>query len=407
MSAPGAVMPPAVTALRRIPAAVYDGTDMAVTILARVQLLVFCLLILGFLALFLLRNSSRDNLSTRLYLVIIAALGFSIATEVLSWITDGSADRFRALNYWFNAVTIGLSSLPTVAWFLYGDYKIYQDAEGLKKRVGLYLLPAVVILGMMVVNHVRPGFIFELDAANRYVRGRASAAIPLTLYAASAAVLVYLFRRPSMINGRVTLVILLYLLLPFAGSLIQIFVEGISLNWAMYTYAVLLTFFLLEKTEMNRDALTNLPSRDQFMRRLEYDIRSGKSFTLVMADLNDFKAINDRFGHQEGDRVLSYTAALLQSHTTPEDLVCRYGGDEFMMLLESEVPDLAERLVRRIDAALADHNAALAGYRISLSFGWSFVDDSGADAAAILTAVDQAMYADKARRKAAGSPALS
>jgi len=369
-------------------------------VLARIQLLVFCLMILGFLAVYFLKNTSRESLSSRLYLLIIAALGITIFTEVLSWMTDGSAERYRTMNYWFNVITIGISSLPTFAWFLYGDYKVYQDAEALKKRVGLYLLPVFVIFGMMIYNHFQPGFIFELNNANEYVRGRASAAIPVTLYVASGAVLVHLFRRPSMINGRVTLVILLYLLLPFAGSLIQIFIEGISLNWAMYTYTVLLTYFLLEKSELNRDALTNLPSRNQFMRRLEYDIRSQKPFTLVMTDLNDFKAINDRFGHQEGDRVLSYTAALLQSLTTPEDLVSRYGGDEFLMLLESDVPDLAERFVPRVDAALREHNAENDGYSISLSYGWKFSSgESPTDKATILNDVDQKMYADKARRK--------
>lgn len=369
-------------------------------VLARVQLLVFCLMILGFLAVYFLKNTSRESLSSRLYLLIIAALGVTIFTEVLSWMTDGSAERYRTLNYWFNVITISFSSLPTVAWFFYGDYKVYQDADGLKKRVGFYLLPVAVIFGMMIYNYFQPGFIFELNNANEYVRGRNSAAIPVSLYIASGAVLVHLFRRPSMINGRVTLVILLYLLLPFAGSLIQIFVEGISLNWAMYTYTVLLTYFLLEKSELNRDALTNLPSRNQFIRRLEYDIRNQKPFSLVMADLNDFKAINDRFGHQEGDRVLSYTAALLQSLTTPEDMVSRYGGDEFLMLLESDVPNLAERFVQRVDAALNEHNAENHGYRVSLSYGRSFTSgDSPPDSATILNDVDRKMYADKARRK--------
>ncbi|MDF1567348.1 MAG: diguanylate cyclase [Spirochaetaceae bacterium] len=141
-------------------------------------------------------------------------------------------------------------------------------------------------------------------------------------------------------------------------SLIQIFIEGISLNWAMYTYTVFLTFVLLEKSELNRDALTNFPFRNQFMRRLEYDIRNRKPFTLMTADLNDFKAINDRFGHQEGDQVLSYTAAL------------------------------------------REHNAENDGYRISLSYGWKFNSGDGpVDKATILNDVDQKMYADKARRK--------
>ncbi|WP_223477080.1 GGDEF domain-containing protein [Oricola indica] len=121
----------------------------------------------------------------------------------------------------------------------------------------------------------------------------------------------------------------------------------------------------LEKSRENefRDPLTNVSNRRYFERaltRLVTETRStGNPLCLVMADIDHFKRINDTFGHQVGDDVLKYFAALLMKNVKGQDLVARYGGEEFCIILPSTTIGNAQRLITHIMAQLDSANLVM------------------------------------------------
>ncbi len=144
------------------------------------------------------------------------------------------------------------------------------------------------------------------------------------------------------------------------------------------------------------DGLTGLYNRRQFenalVREVDRSARNGNPFTLVMLDLDDFKRINDRYGHPTGDRVLREVAEALGEATRDSDVPCRYGGDEFVVILPgvaaADGRDLAGRICRRIGERLA---AAFDSQDIeppTLSAGIVSFPDQGRDAGSLLEAVD-------------------
>ena len=175
------------------------------------------------------------------------------------------------------------------------------------------------------------------------------------------------FRNRQLITGRVTQVILTLTLLPILGVVLQTLFFGLSFGIPGYTLGIFICFLLMERDELLKDPLTLLNSRVQMENRLMYKIKSREPFTAIMIDVNGFKNINDTFGHAIGDEVLKDVSRILLSSANFEDFVCRFGGDEFFVILESQ-KDIGQSYIKRIDQILADYSAGKP-YATGLSFG--------------------------------------
>jgi len=160
----------------------------------------------------------------------------------------------------------------------------------------------------------------------------------------------------------------------------------------------------VENEELERlaytDELTGIANRRAFFRAAEEVLAAGRTMSVVLFDLDDFKRINDTHGHPMGDRILADVAASLKANTRYGDLIARYGGDEFVLLL----PDTGEEEARRIAARLYDGVAALrwttphAVLRASTSIGIATAD-AASDVAACVEAADKRLYRAKNRRR--------
>ena len=133
---------------------------------------------------------------------------------------------------------------------------------------------------------------------------------------------------------------------------------------------------------------------------LERSRKSYEQFAVCMVDIDDFKGINDRHGHQVGDQVLRQVAAGIVSSVRPDDVVCRFGGDEFLVVLRDASPAIARNVSERIRSNLRRAPLALRSGNVAatLSIGFA-VNDPSEEAAseALIERADQALYHTKAR----------
>jgi diguanylate cyclase (GGDEF)-like protein len=149
------------------------------------------------------------------------------------------------------------------------------------------------------------------------------------------------------------------------------------------------------------DALTGLPNRLLFEERLNHGLiqakRHGWKLAVLFMDIDNFKNINDSYGHDLGDKVLLTVADRLQAATREEDTVSRWGGDEFMCLLsevkeEADVTRLAELIVKRISKAFKFKGTVLS---IKVSIGIAIYPADGETADILFKNADTAMYKAK------------
>ncbi|MDB6048243.1 MAG: response regulator WspR [Pseudomonas sp.] len=156
---------------------------------------------------------------------------------------------------------------------------------------------------------------------------------------------------------------------------------------------------------MNSDGLTGLSNRRHFDEYLELEwrrsIREQTQLSLLMIDVDYFKAYNDSFGHLEGDEALRQVAtAIRNSCARPSDLPARYGGEEFALVLPNTSPGgarlLAEKLRHTITALAIPHNAPTPGSNLSISIGLAtIIPQLGSNSRQLIHDADNGLYAAK------------
>jgi diguanylate cyclase (GGDEF)-like protein len=150
------------------------------------------------------------------------------------------------------------------------------------------------------------------------------------------------------------------------------------------------------------DPLTGLFNRRQLWESLQREwirARRRKSpLAVVMIDLDHFKAVNDTYGHDAGDQVLVDVAVLLKAHVRASDMACRFGGEEFALVLPDAALDAVRRRVDGIREAIGrlepTHREQPLG-RITASIGIALFPEHAVDPESLLRASDQALYEAK------------
>lgn len=170
--------------------------------------------------------------------------------------------------------------------------------------------------------------------------------------------------------------------------------------------------FELWRHRARHDALTGLPNRAHLEAELERGLaraaRHQHRLAVLFIDLDGFKPINDGHGHAAGDRVLARVGLRLRDALRAEDFVARYGGDEFVILIEAprHVADAAAAAQTVLAALSRDHAVpGDAGSSVSASIGIALYPDHAGDAARLLQVADEAMY--QAKRSGGRSVAVA
>jgi diguanylate cyclase (GGDEF)-like protein/putative nucleotidyltransferase with HDIG domain len=154
------------------------------------------------------------------------------------------------------------------------------------------------------------------------------------------------------------------------------------------------------------DQLTGLPNARYMALRFDEEAsrarRNARPFQVVMLDLDDFKLVNDTFGHKVGDKMLREMARIIQGQLREYDFLARYAGDEFIAIVQELDGNQVEDLTQRIETAVSEFSLHVRGVsraRVGISVGTSTYGADGETLDQLLVAADQAMYRAKSRHK--------
>ena len=155
------------------------------------------------------------------------------------------------------------------------------------------------------------------------------------------------------------------------------------------------------RNQSTHDAMTGLYNRRYLEESLDRELirakREGHCVSLVMADLDHFKVVNDRYGHLAGDAVLRAFSALMMKHSRGSDINCRYGGEEFLMILPSMDEETALKRAEQLREAIAEMPVKYRAIDIPItaSFGVAVFPQHGQNGDELIGSADKALYVAK------------
>lgn len=332
-------------------------------------------------------NHTVDRRARSIFLGVLITLGLISLADFGNYFTSGSFPELR----WVHTISMALTFALAPPLPILIANVIFPER---------YARPLLVVMGLQAALELATifgGFVFWVDEANVYHRGPLYA-VYMASYFISALYLVAVSIRGSRkyqaTNAGVVILILLCLM---GGVGIQVFDTNMRTTWPAVIMAVVLYFQFYAEMVLRTDALTKLLNRHDYEVFLE---APRLPCVVVTIDVDNFKHVNDSYGHAYGDVCLKTIADATIQAFGSTGRCYRTGGDEFTAIVTrslDKTTDRAAELERILDEKRAD-DPRLPG----VSIGSALADASCKDISAVVKAADETMYQNKRARKAEG-----
>ena len=329
------------------------------------------------------------------YLQICIALTMAvIGAELGCVLTDNTIPELRMASMFFNAVGFGVSPFVFLA-----EAECYRSSDKDKKFSKALLYPAFINLIFVVLSPAK-GYIFYVTEDCVYMRGQFYivylAAFIFSVCWSGIKKLQVASNVPDYFRRR----IISSEIILGAGLLLQVVFPQFHTTWIIVTICLILFYALSCQMDSILDGLTSLLNRAAFNNVIERIFGNERSFksdmTLMMLDINDFKRINDRRGHNYGDYCLQQIAEILKQTAPKGSQVFRYGGDEFTAILPVTAAE-AESIKTELDEAVKKRRRKEPDFP-EIAAGFARLK-KGFTIAEVMNAADRCMYEDKNNKK--------
>lgn len=306
-------------------------------------------------------------------------------------------------SYIFNTLYYGSLAANGYIWFLYAE--IEQDSRLVRTRK-TRLICAIPCFLLVVLAFSSPftHVLFYIDDAGLYQRGPLHFVQLIISYSylIFPGVQSYLgsLKSRNYDEHRRLLINSSYLIPTIVAGILQIAMSDLPTICAGATVSLFFIYISIQEDFVFIDPLTQVNNRRRLMRllnaRFNHAREDGRAFGLIMLDLNQFKSINDVYGHIEGDNALIHVGCALRSLTGSGVRPFRYGGDEFVVLTEATSPEDMTQIAQNIQVALETESEAMkAPYTLSASIGWAVWTPATASPQDLIDRADARLYENK------------
>lgn len=348
------------------------------------------------------KDESLNNSSDKYYeKTLLATISFSLFA-LISGIFNGTSYNFSQITliishslYFFSESLIG---------YFYTNYILKRINFQEKKYKFILYIPLILSIFFLIINFNKK-ILFTISIDNLYSPSKYLylynfVNILYVLIIITNLISYYIHNKK---NKNEIKSLILFTLLPVLSAGVQSYDYGIILGQVGFTLSELLIYFNNQKKDANYDELTGVYNRRAFNKRANKIYYSNKSMFLMLMDADDFKIINDKYGHLEGDKALIKIAYILNraiNNTHKNYSLARYGGDEFVIVGNIQNKDEVAQLINQIEEEEKKYNKETNNkYNIKLSIGYALQNDNHTSVEDLIKEADNLMYAKKRKRK--------
>lgn len=348
-----------------------------------------------FLLLYRIRIAQTNQFDEKAYNFLLIVTFIATINETLSFIIDARPGFiFYILQYISNTICTDASVIVGYCWCLFVEYHIYRNTNRIKKKSRILAIPLIITTILLIINLFGNGIIFSISEKNKYMRG-------LFSYVIYVAVFFYYIESIWTVKSAKNESILVeffpiyYFVVPcMIGTIIQGLFFGIAVGWLCVAIAFILIYIEFQISNSFIDDLSGLYNR-KYMNHYLNKLQNNKTKHVYgfLLDVNDFKVINDTYGHLSGDRAIIHIGKILQNTVGNGCVAIRMGGDEFVIFAILKSNEEALALKKHIEQNVRQFNIhSKEPFHLSFSIG---IAKYSGNIDTFLSAMDDSMYEAK------------
>lgn len=362
---------------------------------------VFMVILLSLIAVHAFFKLERKaQVAHRLFLALIFLTILILILEIFSVLLNSNTYiDFITAHKLVDTVGFTLTPLVPILAVLF-VYKRTNKYKNISSKSVLWLSVPFVINSILSLGSFNFNWIFAITNENIYMRGPLWLVSPMTSYFYYVINLLFLYKIREKLNREELLIFSLLTLIPCLLSIFQLYYFVYLTIWNSVVIAVIINYIFIVHSQTKIDPLTRLGNRRAYDEYLAILSRNSElTLAVVNIDLDDFKHINDIFGHHEGDKVLRVFARRLEEVFDGKGVAIRLGGDEFIVLVNENRREIVEKYIETLKHNSNTYNETISmPYHIKFSYGIAVFNNTYNNIQELVQYSDKLMYEEKNRR---------
>ncbi len=348
--------------------------------------------------------TNRHELINRIFIALLHLTIVIIIFDSLLIVFDGNITAIgRIISQVSIFIYFFLHPFVPLLWLIYLDYHIFKNIKRIRKIIYMSL-PLLIGYTVLVIMSIKGNYIYHIDSANIYSRGPLIWITPTLLFSlVITSAIVVIYNRSKIMKNEV-LPLVLFSLPPTFGAILQFTSPGLTIVWPSVAISLLIVYIYIQSKLVTTDYLTGLFNRREYDNRVsmlkQHKIKNFKMSGIVI-DIDNFKLINDTYGHNIGDKALVNLGSILKSSVRKDDFVARLGGDEFTVVIMNQDEHALRDIISRVKFNLDIFNATGEHeYEINISIGYdTYNPEMHGSVDKFFIHLDHKMYEMKKRNK--------
>ena len=347
-------------------------------------------------------NMNRKKTTNIIFMWIMGLICFTLILEIFSVLLDNpDLKQFIVLHKLVNIIGFIVTPIIPFVGYIFSKEWINRCQKEKIKVNNILLLPLFINVIGTLISHNESG-LFYITSENIYERGSLFFILPCVSYIYFGFNLYFIYKQRKKFTHLELVIFSLFYIVPAVFTSIQLKYFVYLTTWNSAAIIIVITYIFILNDQAYRDSLTGLENRsayEHYVQNINYK-KVNKLF-VVYIDIDEFKTINDQYGHHEGDEAIKTFANLLvESFPIRQKKLIRLGGDEFLILLEEQHREKVAGYIQNLIQYVEEYNnREEKPYRLKFSYGMVGYTNAYESIYQLLEHADQLMYEQKQSRK--------